>query len=109
MSDYIQENIDSKDNSRLEEFLTHYPYGVERKAFIFDLMQENKQLLEKSFAKTIKTNILKNPQTGAMIDYRIWAFSVVDMAVDKVAENGNSNPDKLFIDTLQETIAELNR
>lgn len=84
--DEILEITRNPDHSRLEDFLTHYPYNETRKIAVLNIMEHFRPLLETGYYRMFKREILKNPSMNNFIDYGVWAFSMADIACEKVAD-----------------------
>lgn len=72
------------DESAYNEFLAHYPYDDDRKNQVQGIMQRQERLLTRYYDEMVKQAILKNPSNNQIIFYRIWAFSICDMAYDEL-------------------------
>lgn len=90
--------IRNSDNSKLEEFLKSYPYGYKRKVLILELIDQHKAVLENGYI-----NMAKNLDKE-IIDFKVWAFNVIDKTFDKIQDMPISTNDKLEIDPVIKSI-----
>lgn len=96
VSKYTKQN----DEKAYTEFLKNYPYDTERKDFVQALMQRHEVDLTSFYDDMIKLAVLKEPNTQYFIYYRIWAFSICDMLVEKMAETNNINEKQVLNNVL---------
>lgn len=81
--DDILDPINDQDNSKLEAFLKSYPYGYKRKILILELIDQHYFLLETGYIKILKNTI---PKSLLDINFKIWAFEMIDKVLDKIQD-----------------------